>query len=612
MMRTIRTVFCFTFLVLFLLCTQLPVQAETASQLTAEDGLRMEVSGDWNKALEIYRDVLNRNPDQLDLWLRVADLEWAQGNIAQTAEALSQAVRLKPNDPELHFRLSQTNSVLQKPEPALKAVERAIELDPKKVEYWEARGSIANWLGKYDVAGESFRKVMELTPKSADAEVNLARAQKWSGKLTTSVGTYRSYLEKFPDKKDVTLELAMTEAERGNYPSSEIILKEYQAKFGPDDASNASLARIYAWDDRPDLSFSILDPLLKAKPNDYELLYTRTVDLRYAERFPEALESLKLLEKLRPGSKEVYDTGRFVKTPIRHNISVGFNFYHDTDSVNIVHTEVKGTYFLDPLTSVYARAEYDYVHANAESGLEDISGKTHTPHTALSVGINHRFSPLFAADAFIGEAFTNNNTAPYYGLNLFLRPHDALKVQVTHAHDFYFPSARALSLGIQRYLNQVSFEWRPDLAWTISGSTSLNFFTRDNRQWEVQLFPRRAVLRTEDLNLDLGISAMRQGFRDQDDTNGYYDPVLYQKYMVTGLWYWKINDDNGISFTTGVGINKDTTTRGFSAAYEGSVEGFFGIYKDVFLRVNLGGLHNLGQTGAYSGWSTGAAITFRF
>jgi hypothetical protein len=150
------------------------------------------------------------------------------------------------------------------------------------------------------------------------------------------------------------------------------------------------------------------------------------------------------------------------------------------------------------------------------------------------------------------------------------------------------------------------------MAWTVTGRGAYNFFSRDNRQWEAGLAPRRAVLRTEFLNLDLGISAEGQGFRDQDDTNGYYDPVLYQKYMITSLWYLKINDDNGISFTTGAGINKDDTMDGFQGAYEASVLGSFGIYRDVFFNVNLGWLRNLGQTGAYNGYSGGASLIYRF
>lgn len=604
--------FTHVFVLLVLLLTPALTSGQSVPSPTYEDGLKAEIAGDWNKAISIYEDVLTRNPDQLSLWLRLGDLYWSSGNYEGATRTLSQAVRLKPDDAILQNRLSQAYSVMQKPEPAFSAIDNAVKLDPKNASYWEARGSIANWLGKYEIAAESFQKVLELSPKTADAEVNLARAQKWGGKITKSADTYRSYLEKNVDRKDITLELAMAEAERGNYYAAEKVLNAYGERFRHDDNSRAHLARVYAWDDRPDLSFYYLDPLLKAKPNDYELLYTRTVDLRYAERYPEALESLKQLETLRPGSREVYDTGRFVKTPIRHYVTGGFNFYHDSDSIDIYHTYLKGAYFLTPLTHIYAKAEFDIVHAKVGTGLENINDKSSALHTAGALGINHRFSPFLAVDLYAGGAFTDGHSTPYYGLSAYLRPHDALKIQVTHAHDYYFPSARSLSLGIQRYLDQVSFEWRPDLAWTITGSAALNFFSRDNRQWELQLFPRRAVLRTEDLNLDLGISALRTGYRYQDDENGYYDPVLYQKYLLVGLWYWKLSDDDGISFTTGAGINKDTTTDGFKGCYEASIEGFFGIYRDWFLRVSLGGLHNLGQTGTYSGWGTGISLTRRF
>lgn len=601
------------FILALLLCFQSSVNADEIRKLPTEaDGLAVEASGDWKKAIAIYDDILKRNPDQLSLWLRVANLNWSTNNAAKTAEALTQVVRLKKDDPELYLWLSQAYSMLQKPAPALAALDRAVELNPKKIEYWQARGQSANWLGRYDVAEESFQKVIELSPGNWDAILNLARTQKWAGRLTQSVGNYRAYVETFPNKKEIIIEFAAAEAERGNYPAAEKILQDYQSRFGADNASTAYLARIYAWDDRPDGSFSLLNPLLKAKPEDYDLLYTKTVDLRYALRFPEALESLKQLEKLRPNTKEVFDTKRFIRTPVRHNIMGGFNFYSDTDRINIVHGETKGTYFLTPLTSLFARAEYDYVTARQGSGLEDLSGKSDAQRSAASLGVSHQFSPLLGVTAFGGAAFANSRTSPYYGVDLSIRPHDDLKLHLIHSYDYYLPSVRALSLGIRRYQNTASFEWRPDLLWTVGGSASLNFFSRGNREWDVQLFPRRAVMRNEYLNLDLGISAQRQGFSVQDAGTGYYSPVLYEKYMVSGLWYLKITDDDGISFTTGVGVNKDTTMSTFKAAYEGSIEGNFGIYRDLYLRINLGGLHSLGQTGAYTGWSTGMSITYRF
>ena len=44
---------------------------------------------------------------------------------------------------------------------------------------------------------------------------------------------------------------------------------------------------------------------------------------------------------------------------------------------------------------------------------------------------------------------------------------------------------------------------------------------------------------------------------DEELDNGYYDPDLYQSYMATGLAYWKISDDDGITVATDLGAVKD-------------------------------------------------------
>jgi hypothetical protein len=128
----------------------------------------------------------------------------------------------------------------------------------------------------------------------------------------------------------------------------------------------------------------------------------------------------------------------------------------------------------------------------------------------------------------------------------------------------------------------------------------------------VELAPRRALLRTQRLNLDLGVSGRWFGF-DQDPGNGYYAPSRYERYAVTAFTYWKISDDDGVSVTFSYGPYKDNTMSGFRSGGDIVAEGFFGLYRDWFVDVKADlSRYGGGATGGYSSRLFNISITRRF
>jgi hypothetical protein len=120
-------------------------------------------------------------------------------------------------------------------------------------------------------------------------------------------------------------------------------------------------------------------------------------------------------------------------------------------------------------------------------------------------------------------------------------------------------------------------------------------------------------LRSEKFNLDLGVTCRWYGYKEQNLNNGYWDPELYQSYLITGYGYWKINENNAISLVVSGGIQKDDTVNTFREGFDANVRGIFGIYRDWMLVVSGGLTHNIQQrTGAYDGVSAGAWLTRRF
>jgi tetratricopeptide (TPR) repeat protein len=593
------------------LATSLPEKSYEQT-LSIEEGIRAESDGQWERALDIYKSMLEKEPERIDLWIRISDIEARLGNRNAAADALHEAAKLSKNNSSLYYRLSQAYSVANKPLAALEAIEKAVELEPSKIEYLEARGKLGIWNGKYDIAIDSYERLLKLSPDNDKALLNLARIKSWNGELNSSDKLYSDYLKKHPEDKDALLEQVKIKTWKGNSPEALSLLERYYKAFGETDNYLKEKARVLALANRPKKAFAIILPQLRKTPDDYELNYSNTISLFYAQRFSEAVESLNTLRKLRPDTKETMDITKFVMTPLRSYIKIGFNLYHDTDSLDIYHWHLNGTYSIKPETKLQALLDIHYLRADKGSGLENIDGSESTWHRSMRIGIMHRFSEKISTDGYFGWAYAKDHNNAIYGLGIDIRPADEFRFQLSRKYGYYLESARTTSLGIKRGMNRLEMQWEPDLRYTIIANAGYDTFSDDNERWEFIISLRRLILRCAKINLDAGINVWRFGF-DKDPHNGYYAPTLYQRYTVASFLYWKINDNNGLSITGSVGVHKDETMNGFRMTYDASFEGTFGIYQYWMLKINGGITHNLRkESSAFRAYTLGVSLTKRF
>jgi tetratricopeptide (TPR) repeat protein len=592
-----------------------PEDSDISKELE-EDALQAELEGRWQDALMTYRSLVTKEPERVDLWVRIGQLEYSRDNYKDAAQAFLKAAELSPHDPTIYYQLYQSYFYpdTDESQQALEAIERAIELDPDNIEYLKAKAGLANWSGRADIAVETYKRIVEISPDDETALLDLARSQSWNNELDDSVKNYKLYLEKYPDDKEVLIEYASVEGWRGNYPTALSILEKYREKFGETDDYLKHKARILAWAQRPTEAIELTLPLLEKDPQDYELHVTNTIAMHYANRPQEAVDSLQVLEDLRPDSLEVDGIRRYIMTPLRSYIQGGLKYYHDSDSIDIIYTYLQGEYALSPVTFLRAGIENDHLHADAGSGYEQIDGEEDIWYSSLWVGIRHRFSPKVAFEGDIGGSKAGSEEKfPTYRLAFDFRFSDEFSMKLEREYDYFIISPRALSLGIRIGENRLQLSWAPDLKYFVYAHAEYDTLSDDNKLWEFLLAPRRTFLRGGKFNLDIGITCQWYGYEEQNLNHGYWDPEFYQSYLITGYGYWKVNEDNALSIVLSGGIQKDDTVSTFREGFDVNVEGLFGIYRDWMLVVRGGVTHNIQQrTGAYDGVSAGVWLTRRF
>lgn len=587
--------------------------AGSAGPVLPENGFKAEQEGRWEDAVVIYREALQSNPGQIDIWLRLAEIHSHLKQYDKTAEALEQASALRPDDAALWKKLSEARAMANQRTAAFAAVSRAVELAPANLDYLRAKAQLAVWADNNEAAAASYRKILSMDPNDAKAGLWLARISSWSGQTDTALQQYHAYLAQHADDKEAWLEMIKVEGWNGDFPSALEDLDRYHSLFGEDRGYLEQRARALAWLGKSSSALAITQHLLAETPGDVEVLTSDLVARSQGNQIDEALADLATIEGIQPDSKATRTLQRYLLTPLRSWIGLGASYSNDSDDLHLSRLTLDAEYVINPHARLFAGVEGQALDARVGSGLENINGSDDADYNRVWLGAKYRFSPMVAADIRLGGANADgDHQFTEYRAGLDLRLSDDWWLRPEVEQDLYAVSPRAVSLAIERESVSLLARWAPGARYVVDMSARQDTYSDGNERWEVTLAPRRAMWRTQSFNLDLGLSANWQGF-DKNLNNGYYDPHRYERYAVTSFMYWKIDEDNGVSLALSLGGQKDETMSNFKIGGDAVVQGFFGITSDWYLRVYGSLMHNvLAASGAYRSNSIGFTLIRRF
>jgi tetratricopeptide (TPR) repeat protein len=120
----------------------LALQPENARKADAlvdfVEGSRLEENAEMDNALAAYQKVLNVDPGQAELALRVAALLSRQEDFPRAIDVLKDAIKAKPKEPAPYLQLSFIYAkYLKKTEQALKYANQAVALDPRNFDAYQ-------------------------------------------------------------------------------------------------------------------------------------------------------------------------------------------------------------------------------------------------------------------------------------------------------------------------------------------------------------------------------------------------------------------------------------------------------------------------------------------
>lgn len=548
-------------------------------------GLAAEGRQQWEQALRIYRDVLAKDPNRHDLWIRVSDIEARLGRKVAAAEALRAAAEAKGTDVKLWRDTSAAFSEADRPREALAAHERAAALETGRVEDVLLRAQLATWIGDNKLAAQTYEEHYRRT-KEPSSLLNLARVLGWQGRTDEASRRFWEYRKLRPDDTDAMLDHARLEGWRGNFAVALEILEEYRKRRGDTVPYRRLRAEMLARGGRWFEANAALAAVPEAERGDLNPPLMRAIAAHETYRVGPVFANLAEARRLQPNEPEVRNLTRSAEARAKSYVEGLFGYASDSDRITTLTYGGVGSLRLDNRLYLEAGSVSDTLRARTGTGLDRLDGGRWASVYRAFAGARAAIADDLWASLRFGTAFTSEGDRQLYYAGAFdYRPLDGLQIRFDADHDYHAVSPRAIDRNIHRYNQEITVSWQfPDLRHHLVVSAGYAVFSDGNRSYVVAVEPRRAILRSQHLNLDLGVSGRWSGFMHDLD-NGYYDPNLYEQYLVVLYGYVKLSEDDGISFTIAPGVNKDDRQKTYTFSGYLNAEATFGISRDWQLRI---------------------------
>ncbi|MCC8989063.1 MAG: tetratricopeptide repeat protein [Candidatus Contendobacter sp.] len=173
----------------------------SAEQLAAwlQQAIQAQQRGRLTEAEALYRQVLHRNPHQVESLHFLGVLAAQRGQHEEAAALIRQALALNPQYMDAWNNLGNVLTALERPEEAVDAYRQTVKLAPGHVGAYGNLGVILTQIGRIEEAIAACRQAIALAPMLAESHFNLGTALLAQGDHAETIAAYQETLRLQPD-----------------------------------------------------------------------------------------------------------------------------------------------------------------------------------------------------------------------------------------------------------------------------------------------------------------------------------------------------------------------------------------------------------------------------
>ncbi|MEH6637455.1 MAG: tetratricopeptide repeat protein [Halioglobus sp.] len=178
------------------------------------------------EAANLYQQVLQREPDNLNALNLFGVLALQAGEVQQAIASIEHAIRVDASRAPIHFNLG--NAYLQAGQAinATNAYRRALAIDNSMVDAWCGLAAALTLSSDYYDAIAAAEQALLLSPESVEAHSCIGIARQSAGEFGEAIASYQRALEIAPDNPQLLNKIGFAHYEQGQYEEAAQVCRE--------------------------------------------------------------------------------------------------------------------------------------------------------------------------------------------------------------------------------------------------------------------------------------------------------------------------------------------------------------------------------------------------
>lgn len=172
------------------------------------EALEHEGREEYDRAEEIYRDILKSDPDHVEAARLLAAIAVRHEQHREALVFLQHAVEIAPDYSRALVDLANVHRQLDEFENAESTARKVVALSPEKAEAYMLLAGVLGSAGRHEDAIEMYSKVLELDPGKSGAMCSMAHHLKTIGRQSDAVAHYRDCIATQADHAEAYWSLA--------------------------------------------------------------------------------------------------------------------------------------------------------------------------------------------------------------------------------------------------------------------------------------------------------------------------------------------------------------------------------------------------------------------
>lgn len=184
------------------------ISVKTSQEHTFQEAIDLFEKDQFSLSRTICKQLLNRNPEDLDATLLMGRCEIQLGEYDQGLAHLKNVAQFASNNAQLMLEIGNSLRLNKQQEEAVQYLQRALELGADKYTCYLELGFAYKDLDDYDQAEPCFLNALQLNPSCFESVRYLSRIYRSRGLGDKAKAVIRQYLARHPDNPHAHAELA--------------------------------------------------------------------------------------------------------------------------------------------------------------------------------------------------------------------------------------------------------------------------------------------------------------------------------------------------------------------------------------------------------------------